>query len=100
MQFFSALRAVGITQDYPDALFLTVTMGKKNNDWTKKLKGTSQRKLEALEKKVRDRKQRVAQLEERARQAAVIEAMRQRCVRLANEVEIKFEKYLVKKWGR
>ena len=37
-------------------------MGKKNNDWTKKLKGTSQRKLEALEKKVWDRKQRVAQL--------------------------------------
>ena len=74
-------------------------MGKKNNDWTTKLKGTSQRKLEALEKKVRDRKQRIKQLEERARQAAVIEAMRQRCVRLANEDEIKFEKYLVKKWG-
>ncbi len=37
-------------------------MGKKNNDWTKKLKGTSQRKLEALEKKVWVRKQRVAQL--------------------------------------
>ncbi len=75
--------------------------GQKPNDgWTTKLKGTSQRKLEALEKKVRDRKQRVKQLEERARQAAVIEAMRQRCVRLANEDEIKFEKYLVKKWGR
>ena len=55
MQFFSALRAVGITQDYPDADFLTVTntMGKS---WTTKLKGTSQRKLEALEKKVRKRK--------------------------------------------
>ena len=68
--------------------------------WTTKLKGTSQRKLEALEKKVRKRKQRVAELEERARQAAVIEAMRQECVRLTNEDEIKFEKYLVKKWGR
>ena len=42
----------------------------------------------------------MAELEERARQAAVIEAMRQECVRLTNEDEIKFEKYLVKKWGR
>ena len=72
----------------------------KNNDWTKQLKGTSKRKLEALEAKVWARKQRVKELQERARQAAVFEAMRKECVRLTNAAEIKFEQYLVEKWGR
>ena len=55
--------------------------------------------LVALEKSIAKRKKNLKKLKKRAHDAAVIEAMRQRCIRLSNEAERKFEQRLLDKWG-
>ena len=74
-------------------------MGKDWRKWTKKLKGKSQRERDERVVKAWERKQLLAKQEKAAHDAAVIEAMRRRCVRETNEAEIKWEKELVRKYG-